>query len=326
MFLPVTGEEASLTGGKNSPIRGKKRTLGQRIFLNRQVYVFLLPAVIYLFIFNYMPMYGILIAFKDFSPRMGILGSPWVGLKYFSRFFSLSTFNQILRNTLVLSIYQLASGFPLPVLLALALNSSEYPKFKKLVQTVTYAPHFISIVVIVGMMNILFAPTQGIVVNILRNFGLTSQPLMILTDPKAFPHLYVWSGIWASLGWNSIIYLGALSGVDPALHESARVDGASKFQRIVYIDFPSIVPTVIILLILECGRIMNVGFEKAFLMQKAMNLSTSEIIATYVYKIGIKEGQYSLATVVGLFNSAVNFILLITVNRIARHTSDSSLW
>ena len=325
-FLPFSRREVPLPKGETVSFRLNKKTLKQRIVLNRQVYIFILPAVIYLFVFNYMPMYGILIAFKDFSPRLGILGSPWVGLKYFTRFFSLSTFSQILRNTLVLSIYQLAAGFPLPVLLALALNSCEYPKYKKLVQTVTYAPHFISIVVIVGMMNILFAPTQGIVVNILHLLGLTNQPLMILTDPKAFPHLYVWSSVWGSIGWNSIIYLGALSAVDPTLHESARVDGASKFQRILYIDFPSIVPTVIILLILECGRIMNVGFEKAFLMQKAMNLSTSEIIATYVYKIGIRDGQYSLATAVGLFNSLINFILLISVNRIARYTSDSSLW
>jgi putative aldouronate transport system permease protein len=176
------------------------------------------------------------------------------------------------------------------------------------------------------MMNIIFAPTQGIVVNIMRALRLTDQPLMILTDPKAFPHLYVWSGLWASVGWNSIIYLGALSGADPALHESARVDGATKLQRIIYIDFPAIVPTIIILLILDCGRIMNVGFEKAFLMQKAMNLSVSEVIATYVYKMGIRDGQYSLATAVGLFNSGINFFLLVAVNKISRRFSETSLW
>jgi putative aldouronate transport system permease protein len=304
-----------------------KKNLRERILFNWQIYVFMLPAVMYLFIFNYLPMYGILIAFKEFRPKLGIWGSEWVGLKYFVRFFSLSSFEQILRNTLTLSFYQLLAGFPLPILLALALNSCEYPKFKKLVQTVTYAPHFISIVVIVGMINILFAPSQGIVVNILRFFGRNKDsPLMILTDPAAFAHLYVWSGIWASIGWNSIIYLGALSGVDPTLHESARVDGASRLQRIIFIDFPAIIPTIIILLILDCGRIMNVGFEKAFLMQKAMNLSASEVISTYVYKIGLREGQYSLATAVGLFNSGINFILLITVNQIARYFRTNSLW
>jgi putative aldouronate transport system permease protein len=176
------------------------------------------------------------------------------------------------------------------------------------------------------MINILFSPSQGIVVNMMHALHLTDQPLMILTDPRAFPHLYVWSGIWASIGWNSIIYLGALSGVDPAQHESARVDGATKFQRIIYIDFPAIVPTIIILLILNCGSIMSVGFEKVFLMQKAMNIRTSEVISTYVYKIGIGQGQYSLATAVGLFNSVINFFLLVVVNKISRRFSENSLW
>jgi putative aldouronate transport system permease protein len=309
------------------PAAGRnERSLGKRISLNWQVYVFLLPPVLYLFIFNYLPMYGILIAFKDFRPRLGILGSEWAGFRYFVRFFTFNSFGQILRNTIVLSVYQLAAGFPLPVILALALNSCEYPRFKKLVQTVTYAPHFISIVVIVGMINIFFSPTTGIAASVLRLLGLRDQPLMILGDPGAFPHLYVWSGIWAHIGWGSIIYLGALSGVDPALHESARVDGAGKLQRILYIDLPAIVPTIIILLIMDFGRIMNVGFEKAFLMQKAMNISASEVIATYVYKVGIREGQYSLATAVGLFNSGINFVMLVLVNKIARRFSENSLW
>jgi putative aldouronate transport system permease protein len=302
------------------------RTLKDRLFLNWQVYLFVLPAVVYLFIFNYLPMYGVIIAFKDFSPRRGILGSEWVGLKYFVRFFSLNSLKSIVWNTLALSIYSLAAGFPLPVILALALNSVNNIRFKKIVQTVTYAPHFISIVVIVGMLNVIFAPSYGLAANILRAIGLLEGPLMILADPRTFRHLYVWSGIWASLGWNSIIYLGALSSIDPALHESARVDGANKFQRIVYIDFPAILPTVVILLILNCGNLMSVGFEKAFLMQNSMNISTSEIIATYVYKIGIRDGQYSMATTVGLFNSVINFVLLITVNKIARRFSEYSLW
>jgi putative aldouronate transport system permease protein len=271
-------------------------------------------------------MYGVIIAFKDFSPRRGILGSEWVGLKYFIRFFSINSFRVILWNTLALSIYQLIAGFPLPVALALALNSCEYKRFKKIVQTVTYAPHFISIVVIVGMINVFFAPSYGVIGNILRSFGLLDGYLMVLGDPNAFRHLYVWTGIWAGLGWSSIIYLSALSAVDPSLHESAKVDGATKFQRIIYIDFPSILPTVIILLILNCGNLMSIGFEKAFLMQNALNASTSEIIATYVYKIGIRDGQYSMATAVGLFNSAINFALLIIVNKMAHKYSEYSLW
>ena len=304
----------------------RKKSLKERFLFNWQIYVFLLPAVTYLFIFEYMPMYGIIIAFKDFRPRLGILGSEWVGLRYFIRFFSLAAFRNILRNTLVLSFYSLAAGFPLPILLALTLNSVDFPRYKKIVQTVTYAPHFISIVVIVGMLNIFFAPSTGIVVNIMHFFKITDQPLMILNDAVAFSHLYVWSGIWASLGWGSIIYLGALSGVDPALHESALVDGATKLQRIIHIDFPAIIPTIVILLILNCGSIMSVGFEKAFLMQRSMNISSSEVIATYVYKMGIRDGQFSFATAVGLFNSVVNFTVLVIVNKIARRVGETSLW
>ena len=303
-----------------------KNLLKNKIYKNWQVYLFILPSVLYLVIFNYFPMYGILIAFKDFSPRRGILGSEWVGLKYFLRFFSINSFRIILWNTLALSIYQLIAGFPLPVILALSLNSCKYDRFKKIVQTVTYAPHFISIVVIVGMLNIFFAPSYGIITSILRSFGMLNGPLMTLMNPKAFRHLYVWSGIWTSLGWSSIIYLSALSAVDPSLHESAKVDGASKFQRVIYIDFPSILPTVVILLILNCGNIMSIGFEKAFLLQNALNQSTSEIIATYVFKIGIRDGQYSMATAVGLFNSLINFALLVIVNKLARRYSEYSLW
>ena len=303
-----------------------KKSFGASILAYWQVYVILLPSVLYLFIFNYVPFYGILLAFKDFRPRLGIWGSEWAGLKYFRTFFTLNAFKTILSNTVVLSVYQLAAGFPLPVIFALALNSCDNRRYKKIVQTVTYAPHFISMVVLVGMMNVFFSPSLGIVSNLLRIMNLTNRPLLILTDPRAFRHLYVWSGIWANLGWSAIIYLGALSGVDPELHESARVDGANKFQRIIFIDFPSILPTIIILLILNCGSIMNIGFEKVFLMQKPLNLPVSEVISTYVYKIGIREGQYSLATAVGLFNSGINFLLLITVNALSRRLSDYSLW
>ena len=304
----------------------RKHSIKRSILLNWQVYLILLPSILYLIIFVYVPMYGILIAFKDYRPRLGIFASEWVGFKYFLQFFSFGSFRQIVSNTIILSIYILCAGFPLPVLFALALNSFDHPRLKRLIQTVTYAPHFISIVVIVGMLNLFFAPSQGIIVNILRFFKLTDQPLMTLMDPAAFRHLYVWSGIWSSLGWNSIIYLGALSAADPALHESAKVDGANKMQRIIYIDFPTILPTIVILLILNCGGIMNVGFEKVFLMQKALNIRTSEVISTYVYKVGIGNGQYSLATAIGLFNSGINFIMLLAVNKIAKKVSDYSLW
>ena len=303
-----------------------KGNLGKRILLNYELYLFLLPAVILLLLINYLPMYGISIAFKDFKPFKGILGSDWVGLKHFQRFFTMPMFTVIIKNTLVLSLYTLIAGFPLPILLALTLNSSPTKRLKKIVQTVTYAPHFISVVIIVGMLNIFFAPSMGIVRNLMYNAGLITGELRVLMDASRFPHLYVWSGVWQSIGWNSIIYLGALSSVDPSLHEAAIVDGANKMQRVIHIDLPSILPTVVILLILNAGSVMNVGFEKAFLMQNSFNLSHSEVINTYVYKIGIREGQYSLSSAIGLFNSVVNFIMLITVNQISKRIGQESLW
>ena len=303
-----------------------RRSMWVRMQENWQLYVLLLPAIAYLLLFAYGPMFGITIAFKDFRPHKGIFGSNWVGLKHFERFLRLNKFRLALRNTITLSLYSLVAGFPLPILLALLLNSSPYLKLKKTVQTVTYAPHFISIVVIVGMIRVFFSPTTGLVGNVLRSLGLLDGSLMVLTDPKAFPHLYVWSGVWQGMGWSSIIYLGALTGVDPALHESALIDGANKLQRIRYIDLPSIAPTIVILLILNSGSIMNVGFEKVFLLQNSLNISASETIATYVYKVGIQDAQYSFSTAINLLNSVINFTLLVVVNLISRSLGESSLW
>jgi len=257
---------------------------------------------------------------------LGIMDSPWAGLKYFDRFFSMPMFTVILKNTLIISLYMLIAGFPLPIMLALALNSTTNQRLKKLVQTITYAPHFISIVVIVGMVNIFFAPSMGIIKNLLNAIGLLEGNLDVLMNASSFPHLYVWSGVWQGIGWSSIIYLGALASVDQSMHEAAIIDGASKLQRVLKIDLPSILPTIVILLILESGAIMNLGFEKTFLMQNAFNLSTSEIINTYVYKIGIKEGQYSLSAAIGLFNSGINFIMILLVNQISRRLGQESLW
>ncbi len=311
---------------RSTPNMYTRKTLGTRIFENYELYLLLLPAIIYLFIFNYLPMVGITIAFKDFKPITGIFNSPWVGMKHFIHFFNMPMFGVILRNTLILSFYTLVAGFPLPVILALALNSCPSARFKKIVQTVTYAPHFISTVVIVGMINIFLAPSYGIVANILKSMNIIDSSLLVLNNPSAFPHLYVWSSVWASIGWSSIIYLGALTGVDPAMYESAYIDGANKLRKIIHIDLPTILPTIVILLILNCGTIMNVGFEKVFLMQNAMNLSTTEVISTYVYKVGISGGQYSLSTAIGLFNSVVNFMILVIVNQVARKLNDTSLW
>lgn len=303
-----------------------KKKISKRITENWQLYVLILPALVYLVIFAYGPMLGITIAFKDFKPHKGIFGSDWVGLKHFERFFAMNKFKLAFKNTITLSLYSLIAGFPLPIILAMLLNSCPYLRLKKTVQTVTYAPHFISMVVIVGMLRVFFSPTTGLIGHILRAMGLIDGPLMVLTDPGAFAHMYVWSGVWQGMGWSSIIYLGALTGVDPSLHESAVIDGANKLQRILHIDLPAITPTIVVLLVLNCGSIMNVGFEKVFLLQNSLNLSASETIATYVYKVGIQDSQYSFSTAINLFNSVINFVLLIIVNSISRALGETALW
>lgn len=308
-----------------------KKTWFQRFrkdYLSRwQLYVFLLLPIIYLILFDYIPMAGAQIAFRKFDFRYGIWNSPWVGWKNFLRFFNSFQFWDILYNTLFLSIYGLIVSFPLPIILALLLNSFPGLRFKKLVQTVSYIPHFISTVVIVGMLLQIFNPRTGAIGNI---YSLATGEMMtdLFAKPTAFPHLYVWSGIWQGIGWSSIIYIAALSGVDMELHEAAQIDGASRFQRVIHIDFPLLLPTATIMLILSAGRIMSVGFEKVFLMQNSLNISRSEVISTYVYKVGmvIGTGDYSFATAIGLFNSVVNLCLLVLVNTVSKKLSETSLW
>lgn len=289
-----------------------------------QLYLLLLPTLIYVAVFQYGPMYGVLIAFKDFKPHLGILGSPWVGFRHFIRFFDSPNCWVIIWNTLGLSLYHLAAGFPIPILLALALNIVRGRTFRKTVQMVTYAPHFISTVVLVGMLSVFLSPSYGIVNHLLGFLGM--ERVFFLGKPEMFQSLYVWSGVWQDSGWGTIIYLAALSGIDPSLHEAATVDGATMRQRVWHIDIPGILPTIVILLILNLGRVMSVGFEKAYLMQNALNLGKSEIIATYVYKIGLLDAQYSFSSAVGLFNSAINFVLLLTVNRISRALGQGGIW
>jgi len=302
------------------------KKLSRRILENWQLYLLLFPVILYLIIFAYGPMAGIVIAFEDFKPYKGIFGSNWVGMKHFIRFFAMNKFKLALKNTVTISLYSLIAGFPLPIILALLLNTCPYMRLKKTVQTVTYAPHFISMVVIVGMLRVFFSPTTGIVGNLLRSLGLLNGSLMVLTSPSAFPHLYVWSGVWQGMGWSSIIYLGALTGVDPSQHESAVIDGANKLQRIIHIDLPAITPTIVVLLIMNSGSIMNVGFEKVFLLQNSLNLSAAETISTYVYKVGIQDSQYSFSTAINLFNSIINFALLVIVNSISRALGETALW
>ena len=293
-----------------------------KVTRNWVLYLFLLPTLIYLLIFNYWPMYGVQIAFRNFKPTKGIWGSPWVGMKNFDKFFHSYMFKDLLTNTIVLSVYQIVASFAFPILLALLLNYCVSNKLRKVTQMVTYAPHFISTVVLVGMLNV-FLSESGIINHLLNLLGLRSVPF--LSEAGMFRHIYVWSHIWQRTGYNSVIYIAALAGVNPELHEAAIVDGANKLQRILHIDLPAIMPTAIILLIMSTGNMLSLGFEKVYLMQNDLNLGVSEIISTYVYKIGLLNAQYSYSTAIGLFNNVINLVVLLTVNKIADKVSGTSL-
>lgn len=289
-----------------------------------QYYILLLPALAYFLIFCYGPMYGAQIAFRNFNARDGITGSAWVGYAHFERFFRSPYFGSLLRNTFVISIYGLLAGFPLPILLALSLNELKGTKVKKLAQTVTYAPYFISTVVMCGMLIAFLNPNTGIINKLIAALG--GEPVPFLSEAALFPSIYVWSGVWQGTGWGSVIYFAALSGVDPQLLEAATLDGATRWQKIWYVNLPALMPTIVIMLIMNCGSLLSVGYEKAFLLQNALNLETSEVISTYVYKTGLVSAQYSFSTAIGLFNSVVNLILLVTVNAVSRRIGENSLW
>ncbi len=311
-------------------MRIKRRTSTRKQILKSwQLYVMLILPVAYVLLFSYYPMYGLLIAFKDYTPKLGIFGSEWVGLKHFVTFINGQMFWRLFRNTLIVSLYALFASFPLSVVLALALNVVRVEKFKKIVQTVTYIPHFFSVVIIVGMMFQIFSPHIGIFKNIIALFqgeGAAIPDLMGNAD--AFYHTYVWSNVWQNLGFNSIIYIAALSAVDTELYESAQIDGASRFKILLHIDIPTILPTIIIMLILRSGHILTVGYEKALLMQNTANLKYSELISTYVYNEGIVKGfkQYSSSTAINMFNSIINFICIWSVNKVSQKVGESSLW
>lgn len=289
-----------------------------------QLYLLTLPAIVVVFVFNYIPMYGVQLAFREFDPLKGITGGDYVGLKYFIKFLNSFQFKEIMTNTLSISLYTIVIGFPIPILLALLFNQIRNKKGKKFIQTIAYMPHFISVIVLVGMLSIFLSPSAGIAGSIFRMLGL--EPINLMGEPKYFRAIYVLSDVWQHAGWNSIIYIAALAGLDTQLYDAADVDGANKWQKIWYIDIPSLVPTMIILLILNMGSVMSVGFEKAFLMQNNLNLPVSEIISTYTYKIGILSNQFSYSSAIGLFNTFINFILLVIVNTVSRKVNNVSLW
>ena len=320
-----TGAERPIpvAAGTGKPV-GRPSRLLKALIRNWDLYLLISPVLAYFIVFHYIPMYGVQIAFKDFIATKGIVGSPWVGFDHFERFFNSYYFWRLIKNTLGIGLYELAVGFPVPILLALAINEVRSKVFKKTVQTVTYAPHFISTVVLVGMLFLFLDPQNGIVNRIIQWFGGDAIPFM--TEPGWFKTLYVFSGVWQHMGWSSIIYLASLTTIDPQLHEAAIMDGASRWQRIRHINLPGLLPTIVILLILNTGSVLSVGFEKVFLMQTSLNTDSSEVIATYVYKSGILGAQYSFSAAVGMFNSVVNFILLVSVNSIARRMKQTSLW
>ena len=303
---------------------GLKKSKWKEVARRYELYLFLLPTLVYIFIFCYIPMYGVTMAFKDYRPAIGLLGSPWVGFEHFQRFFRSPQFWNLIKNTVGISLSTLLVSFPFPIALALMLNYLKYKRFKKLSQMITYAPHFISTVVIVGMLMIMLSPRSGIINSLLQTLGM--EKIFFMAEPKWFRTIYVWSGVWQNTGWNSIIYLAALASVDSSVHEAAIIDGADKIKRIWYIDLPSLIPTITILFILNMGSVMNVGFEKVYLMQNSLNLSVSEVISTYVYKTGLINTQFSFSTAVGLFNSAINLFFLVSVNKLTKRLNNSSLW
>ena len=292
---------------------------------NGILYLFLLPMIIYILIFNYMPLAGLQIAFKDFVATKGIWGSEWVGFKYFQQFFSSPMFWKLLKNTLVISLYSLVVGFPIPILLALMINSVKGTRFKKLTQTVTYMPHFISTVILVGMMSVFLSPRSGFLNHLIAMLG-GPDDLHYMGNAAVFPHLYVWSGIWQNMGWSSIIYLAALAGIDQEQYEAARVDGAGRIRQIISVTLPGLMPTITILFILKMGNILNVGFEKILLLYSPTTYEVADVISTYVYRIGILDANFSYSTAIGLFNSVVNIIFLLLTNAISKKMNNSGLF
>ena len=291
---------------------------------NWQFWVIIAIPIIYAIIFAYVPMAGIVLAFQDFSIRKGIFGSDWVGLRYFKQFLTSTSSVLVIKNTLILGIYSFLASFPVPIILAIGINEMRAKRYKKTVQMVTYAPYFISIVVLVGMMMQMMDLRSGIINVLLQKVGF--EPVNFFGNPKIFRHLYVWSGVWQSAGYASIIYLAALSGVSKELQEAAIVDGANRVKRILHVDIPAILPTIIIMLIFNCASIVSIGLDKVFLMQNSLNASVSEVISTFVYKVGVVNSNVGFSTAAGLFQSIVSFVLLVIVNRICKKITTNSLW
>jgi putative aldouronate transport system permease protein len=307
-----------------APKKTKWQRLMTRIWYYRHIYLFLLPAIIWFLTFCYYPMYGALLAFKDFKYNLGIIGSPWVGFRYFEYFLSDPKFYEVLRNTLAISFLKLIFGFPAPIILALMLNEVRCARFKKVVQTISYLPHFVSWVVVVTLLQKILSPNAGLINDIRYEMGL--EPIFFMGIKSLFLPLVIISSVWKGVGWGSIIYLAALSNIDPNLYEAAEIDGAGRWRMLFNITLPSIVPTIAILLIFNLSGILSAGFDQIYLMQTPSTMSVSEILDTYVLKLGLLDGQFSYSTAVGLFRSLVSMVLIVTVNTISKKISEVSLW
>ena len=300
------------------------RQLWKNIRRDKALLLIVLPVVIHYLIFVYYPMYGNIIAFKDYSPVLGINGSEWVGFKYFLQFFRSPYFWRVLRNTLLISCYSILWGFPIPIIFALMTNDLRNGIFKRVVQAVSYIPYFISTVIICGMLVNFLSPSNGIVNTIIELFG--GKPINFLMEPGWFRTVFIASGIWQGFGWSSIIYLAALTGIDPELYEAARMDGASKLQQVIHVSVPCILPTIIVTFIMQIGTLMSVGYEKLILLYNPVTLDVADVISSYVYRTGLVEGNYSFGSAVGLFNSVINLLLVFLANRISKKVSEVSLW
>ena len=302
----------------------KRKAFWKSLRRDRQLVFMLIPVVIFFAVFSYYPLYGILIAFKDYSISRGILGSPWAGLRYFRQFFSSPYFGRLLRNTVLISVYSLLWGFPIPILFALLLNEFKDGKFNRVIQTVSYLPHFISLVVICGILIDIFSPQGGVVNSLL--YSLTGKRINFFGEPEWFRTMYVGSGVWQEFGWNSIIYLAAITGINPDLYEAARIDGAGRLRQIWHVTLPGIKPTILTLLILNLGNIMSVGYEKIILLYSPTTYETADVISTYVYRTGLLSKQYIYAGAVGLFNSAINIAILVLCNFAGKKLFGVGIW
>lgn len=309
---------------KSQSAWGTQKTLFKNIKKHWQLYLLLLPTIIYFTIFRYIPMYGVQIAFKNYIATKGFAGSDWVGFKHFIRFITTPDFGIIMKNTIVISVYQLVVTFPLPIIIALMLNQVKNDRFKKTVQNIIIAPHFISLVVLIGMVTIFLNPTSGILNKFIEFFG--GDPIFFLGTPEYFKSIYVFSGVWQSTGWGTVIYLAALSSISPTLYEAAEVDGANKWRKVWHIDVPGLLPVIITQLILSAGRLLSIGYDKILLLQNPLNRTLSEVISTYEYKQGILGAQFSYSAAIGLFNAVINCAILLTVNHLAKKYSETSLW